>query len=88
MQLTKSLSNEWAGRGVNVNCIAPGYMDTEMNEALMADPTRSRQIMERIPAGRWGKPEDMVGAAIYLASRASDYVNGSVIVVDGGWLGR
>jgi 2-deoxy-D-gluconate 3-dehydrogenase len=88
MQLTKSLSNEWAGRGVNVNCIAPGYMDTEMNEALMADPTRSRQIMERIPAGRWGTPEDMVGAAIYLASRASDYVNGSVIVVDGGWLGR
>jgi 2-deoxy-D-gluconate 3-dehydrogenase len=88
MQLTKSLSNEWAGRGVNVNCIAPGYMDTEMNEALMADPTRSRQILERIPAGRWGTPEDMVGAAIYLASRASDYVNGSVIVVDGGWLGR
>ncbi len=88
MQFTKSLSNEWAGRGVNVNCIAPGYMDTEMNEALMADPTRSRQIMERIPAGRWGKPEDMVGAAIYLASRASDYVNGSVLVVDGGWLGR
>ncbi len=88
MQLTKSLSNEWAGRGVNVNCIAPGYMDTEMNEALIADPTRSRQIMERIPAGRWGTPEDMVGAAIYLASRASDYVNGSVIVVDGGWLGR
>jgi 2-dehydro-3-deoxy-D-gluconate 5-dehydrogenase len=88
MQFTKSLSNEWAGRGVNVNCIAPGYMDTEMNEALMADPTRSRQIMERIPAGRWGTPEDMVGAAIYLASRASDYVNGSVLVVDGGWLGR
>jgi 2-dehydro-3-deoxy-D-gluconate 5-dehydrogenase len=88
MQFTKSLSNEWAGRGVNVNCIAPGYMDTEMNEALMADPTRSRQIMERIPAGRWGKPEDMVGAVIYLASRASDYVNGSVLVVDGGWLGR
>ena len=88
LQFTKSLSNEWAGRGVNVNCIAPGYMDTEMNEALMADPTRSRQIMERIPAGRWGKPEDMAGAAIYLASRASDYVNGSVLVVDGGWLGR
>lgn len=87
-QFTKALSNEWASQGVNVNCIAPGYMDTEMNIALMADPTRSRQIMERIPAGRWGKPEDMVGAAIYLASGASDYVNGTTLVVDGGWLGR
>ena len=76
-QFTKALSNEWASQGVNVNCIAPGYMDTEMNTALMADATRSRQIMERIPAGRWGKPEDMVGAAIYLASGASDYVSGS-----------
>jgi len=63
-------------------------MDTEMNTALMADPTRSRQIMERIPAGRWGKAEDMVGAAVYLASNASDYVNGSTITVDGGWMGR
>jgi 2-deoxy-D-gluconate 3-dehydrogenase len=87
-QFTKSLSNEWAGQGINVNCIAPGYMDTEMNTALLADSTRSRQIMERIPAGRWGKPEDMVGAVIYLASKASDYVNGSTIVVDGGWMGR
>ena len=87
-QFTKALSNEWASQGVNVNCIAPGYMDTEMNTALMADPTRSRQIMERIPAGRWGKPEDMVGAAVYLASGASDYVNGTTLVVDGGWLGR
>jgi 2-deoxy-D-gluconate 3-dehydrogenase len=87
-QFTKALSNEWAGQGVNVNCIAPGYMDTEMNTALMADATRSRQIMERIPAGRWGRPEDMVGAAIYLASRASDYVSGTTLVVDGGWLGR
>lgn len=88
MQFTKSLSNEWASQGINVNCIAPGYMDTEMNTALLADAGRSRQIMERIPAGRWGKPEDMVGAAVYLASDASDYVNGSIITVDGGWMGR
>ena len=87
-QFTKALSNEWASQGINVNCIAPGYMDTEMNVALMADQTRSQQIMTRIPACRWGKPEDMVGAAIYLASGASDYVNGSTIVVDGGWMGR
>ena len=87
-QFTKALSNEWASQGVNVNCIAPGYMDTDMNVALLADPTRSQQIMTRIPAGRWGKPEDMVGAAIYLASDASDYVNGSTITVDGGWMGR
>ena len=87
-QFTKALANEWASQGVNVNCIAPGYMDTDMNEALKADPTRSQQIMSRIPAGRWGKPADMVGAAIYLASDASDYVNGSTIVIDGGWLGR
>lgn len=87
-QFTKSLANEWAGQGVNVNGIAPGYMDTEMNTALLADPTRSRQILERIPAGRWGKPEDMAGAAVYLASRASDYVNGTILTVDGGWLGR
>lgn len=87
-QFTKSLSNEWAGQGININCIAPGYMDTEMNTALLADAARSRQILDRIPAGRWGKSEDMVGAAIYLASDASDYVNGSTIVVDGGWMGR
>ena len=87
-QFSKSLSNEWASQGINVNCITPGYMDTEMNTALLADATRSRQIMDRIPAGRWGKPEDMVGAAIYLASGASDYVNGSIITVDGGWMGR
>jgi threonine dehydrogenase-like Zn-dependent dehydrogenase len=87
-QFTKSLSNEWAGKGVNVNAIAPGYMDTEMNTALKADPVRSRQIMDRIPAGRWGRPEDMVGALVYLASKASDYVNGSILVVDGGWMGR
>jgi 2-deoxy-D-gluconate 3-dehydrogenase len=87
-QFTKSLSNEWASQGLNINCIAPGYMDTEMNVALLADATRSRQILERIPAARWGKPEDMVGAAVYLASRASDYVNGTTITIDGGWLGR
>lgn len=87
-QFSKSLANEWAAQGINVNCIAPGYMATEMNTALIADETRSTQIMARIPAGRWGKPDDMVGAAIYLASPASDYVNGSTIVVDGGWMGR
>lgn len=87
-QFTKSLSNEWASQGVNVNCIVPGYMDTEMNSALLADPTRNRQILERIPAGRWGKPEDMIGAVVFLASAGSDYVNGTSIVVDGGWLGR
>ena len=87
-QFSKALSNEWAGQGVNVNCIAPGYMDTEMNTALKADATRSTQIMARIPAGRWGKPEDMVGAVIYLAAPASDYVNGTIITVDGGWMGR
>jgi 2-deoxy-D-gluconate 3-dehydrogenase len=87
-QFTKSLANEWASQGINVNGIAPGYMDTEMNTALIADATRSRQILERIPAGRWGKPEDMVGAVIYLASPASDYVNGTLITTAGGWLGR
>ncbi|MDF2962049.1 MAG: 2-deoxy-D-gluconate 3-dehydrogenase [Paenibacillus sp.] len=88
MQLTKALSNEWAGLGVNVNAIAPGYMDTEMNTALKQNEVRSRQIMERIPAGRWGRAEDMAGAAVYLASPASDYVHGHILTVDGGWLGR
>ena len=87
-QLTKALANEWAGRGVNVNAIAPGYMATDNTTALREDPTRSRQILERIPAGRWGTPADLAGAAVYLASPASDYVNGHVLVVDGGWLGR
>jgi 2-deoxy-D-gluconate 3-dehydrogenase len=87
-QLTKALSNEWASRGVNVNAIAPGYMATEMNEALMADPNRSKMISSRIPAQRWGQPDDMKGVAIFLASDASDYVNGAIIPVDGGWLGR
>lgn len=86
--LTKSLSNEWSGKGVNVNAIAPGYMETEMTDALRADPVRSRQIMERIPAGRWGKPEDLAGVTVFLASRAADYISGEIIVVDGGWMGR
>jgi 2-deoxy-D-gluconate 3-dehydrogenase len=88
MQLTKALANEWAGRGVNVNAIAPGYFATDNTAALRADPTRSRQIMERIPAGRWGEPEDLGGAAVFLCSRASDYMHGHTLVVDGGWLGR
>jgi 2-deoxy-D-gluconate 3-dehydrogenase len=87
-QLTKALANEWAGHGVNVNAIAPGYMKTDNTSALRADPVRSRQIDERIPAGRWGEPEDLSGAVVFLSSRASDYVNGHVLVVDGGWLGR
>jgi 2-deoxy-D-gluconate 3-dehydrogenase len=87
-QLTKALANEWAGRGVNVNAIAPGYVRTENTAALQADATRNRQILERIPAGRWGEPEDLAGAAVFLCSRASDYVNGHVLVVDGGWMGR
>ena len=87
-QLTKAFSNEWAGRGINVNAIIPGYMATEMNEALIADPERNRMISARIPVGRWGQPEDMKGAAIFLASDASDYITGAVIPVDGGWLGR
>ena len=88
MGFTRSLSIEWAGKGVNVNCIAPGYIDTEMNAAIMADETRNRQILERIPAGRWGSPKDLVGSALFLASPASDYINGYTIAVDGGWLGR
>ncbi len=87
-QLTKALANEWAGKGVQVNAIAPGYMETDNTEALRKDPTRSRQIMERIPAGRWGTPSDIAGAAVFLASPASDYVNGHILAVDGGWLGR
>ena len=88
MQMSKGLANEWAAQGVHVNCVAPGYMATEMNEALIADEVRSRQILERIPAGRWGNAEDMKGAVIFLASPASDYVDGQTIVIDGGWLGR
>jgi len=87
-QLTKALANEWAGKGINVNAIAPGYMRTDNTKALQADETRNRQILERIPAGRWGEPSDLAGAAVFLASSASDYVNGEVLVVDGGWMGR
>lgn len=88
MGLTKALANEWAARGVNVNAIAPGYFKTDNTEALQADATRSRQILERIPAGRWGEPADLAGAVVFLASRASDYVHGHTLVVDGGWLAR
>ena len=87
-QLTKALANEWASKGIQVNAIAPGYIATTNTEALRADETRNRQILERIPAGRWGEPEDLAGAAIFLASRASDYVTGTVLTVDGGWMGR
>ena len=87
-QLTKALANEWAKRGVNVNAIAPGYMRTDNTAALQADETRNRQILERIPAGRWGEPEDLIGAAVFLSSAASDYLHGHVMVVDGGWMGR
>ena len=87
-QLTKALANEWAAQGVCVNAIAPGYMRTDNTAALQKDETRNRQILERIPAGRWGEPSDLAGAAVFLASPASDYVNGHVLVVDGGWMGR
>lgn len=87
-QLTKALANEWAAKGVQVNAIAPGYMETDNTEALRKDPTRSRQILERIPAGHWGSPQDVAGAAVFLASPASNYINGHILAVDGGWLGR
>lgn len=87
-QLTKALANEWAPRGIQVNAIAPGYIATTNTEALQADETRNRQILERIPAGRWGQPSDLAGAAIFLSSPASDYVTGTVVTVDGGWMGR
>ena len=85
-QLTKALSNEWAKYGVQVNAIAPGYVETNATAALRADSKRKEQILSRIPAGRWGEPEDIAGAILYLASPASDYVTGHVLVVDGGWL--
>jgi 2-deoxy-D-gluconate 3-dehydrogenase len=87
-QLTKALANEWAGRGVQVNAIAPGYVRTDVTEALQNDPERYRSILERIPAGRWGDINDFKGPAVFLASAASDFVNGEILVVDGGWMGR
>jgi 2-deoxy-D-gluconate 3-dehydrogenase len=87
-QLTKALANEWASKNVNVNAIAPGYMETENNSVLRHNETRNRQIVERIPAGGWGVPEDLAGAAVFLCSDASRYVHGHLLVVDGGWLGR
>jgi len=87
-QLTKALANEWAPRGINVNAIAPGYMATANTAPLRADETRNRQILERIPAGRWGEPQDLGGAAVFLASAASQYVHGHVLVVDGAWMAR
>lgn len=87
-QLTKALANEWAAKNIQVNAIAPGYFATSNTEALQADETRNRQILERIPAGRWGQPEDLAGAALFLACAASNYVTGTVITVDGGWMGR
>jgi 2-deoxy-D-gluconate 3-dehydrogenase len=87
-QLTKALSNEWAGRGVQVNAIAPGYMRTDVTEALQNDPVRSKEILSRIPAGRWGTPADLEGTVVFLASAASDYLSGQVLAVDGGWCGR
>jgi 2-deoxy-D-gluconate 3-dehydrogenase len=88
LQLTRALANEWARHRINVNAIAPGYMVTDNTEALRNDPVRRRQIDERIPAGRWGQPEDLAGAVVFLSSRASDYVHGHALVVDGGWMGR
>jgi 2-deoxy-D-gluconate 3-dehydrogenase len=86
--ITRSLANEWAGKGLNVNAIAPGYVETDNTAPLRADPERSRAILERIPAGRWAVPAEMGGAAVFLASPASDYVNGHILAVDGGWLAR
>ena len=87
-QLTKALANEWAAQGVNVNAIAPGYMRTDNTAALQNDEVRNGQVVERIPAARWGEPNDICGAAVFLASAASNYVHGHVLVVDGGWMGR
>jgi len=87
-QLTKALANEWAKHRINVNAIAPGYMRTTNTAALQADETRNRQILERIPAGRWGEASDVAGAAVFLSSPASDYINGHILLVDGGWMGR
>ncbi len=87
-QLTMALSNEWASKGVQVNAIAPGYIDTDNTEALRNDPVRNKAILDRIPAGRWGSPDDFKGPVVFLASQASDYMTGAIMVVDGGWMGR
>lgn len=87
-QLTKALANEWTSKGITVNAIAPGYIETEMNTALLADAGRLKSISDRIPAGRWGVPEDFKGSVVFLASKSSAYVSGHVLVVDGGWMGR
>jgi 2-deoxy-D-gluconate 3-dehydrogenase len=87
-QLTQAFANEWASKGITVNAIAPGYIATDNTAALRADEKRNKAILERIPQGRWGRPEDLAGAAVFLSSPASDYLNGSVITVDGGWMGR
>ena len=87
-QLTMALANEWAAKGVNVNAIAPGYIATDNTAALRADPVRSEQILARIPAGRWGTPDDLKGAVLFLSSDASNYVHGTILTVDGGWMGR
>ncbi|KAJ9630603.1 hypothetical protein H2203_001126 [Taxawa tesnikishii (nom. ined.)] len=87
-QLTKALSNEWASKGINVNAIAPGYIERDMNEALIKDEARAASILARIPAGRWGSPDDFKGSIVFLASRASMYVSGEILTVDGGWMGR
>lgn len=87
-QLTKALSNEWASKGINVNAIAPGYVATDMNTALIQDEQRAASILARIPVGQWGNPDDFKGPVVYLASRASAYVSGEIHTVDGGWMGR
>ena len=87
-QLTMAFANEWASKGVNVNAIAPGYINTDNTEALRNDPDRSKSILDRIPAGRWGLPKDFAGPVVFLASDASDYMHGSILTVDGGWMGR
>jgi 2-deoxy-D-gluconate 3-dehydrogenase len=86
--MTRLLANEWASKGINVNAIAPGYIATNNTTALRTDETRNREILGRIPAGRWGKPDDLAGATVFLASHASDYMHGAIIPVDGGWLAR
>jgi 2-dehydro-3-deoxy-D-gluconate 5-dehydrogenase len=87
-QLTKALSNEWASKGINVNALAPGYVATDMNEALIQDKERAAGILARIPAGRWGSPDDFKGPVVFLSSPASLYVSGEILTVDGGWMGR